>query len=244
MQGLDLIYQSYIIILKVSNLFRFYFLASNFLISMTEHKLPSLPYAYDALEPYIDAQTMEIHHSKHHQTYVNNLNAAIEKHKEFGDVTAENLIKNLGSVPEDIRVAVRNSAGGHANHSIFWQVMKSKAEGEPTGKLAENITKTFGSFRSFQEIFAKTALGQFGSGWAWLSFTNLGELEVHSTPNQDSPLEEGLIPLLCLDVWEHAYYLKYQNRRPEYIENWWHVVNWEKVGENYLAAAGHSLLKI
>ncbi len=215
---------------------------------MTEHKLPTLPYAYDALEPYIDAKTMEIHHSKHHQTYVNNLNAAIEKHKEFGDVTAENLIKSLGSVPEEIRVAVRNNAGGHVNHSMFWQIMKPKAEPEaepePTGKLAVGIKKTFGDFKTFKETFSKTALGRFGSGWAWLSFTNLGGLEIHSTPNQDSPLEEGLIPLLCLDIWEHAYYLKYQNRRSEYVENWWQVVNWQKVEENYLSAAEHSLLKI
>ncbi|MBI3588862.1 MAG: superoxide dismutase [Candidatus Liptonbacteria bacterium] len=204
---------------------------------MTEHTLPKLPYAYDALEPYIDAKTMEIHYTKHHQTYINNLNTALEKHKEFGDVTAENLIKSLASIPDEIRESVRNNAGGHVNHSFFWQVMKTpgKITG-PSDGLVEAMDKVFGSFDGFKDLFTKAALGRFGSGWTWLSVTSLGGLEIFSTPNQDNPLTEGLIPILGLDVWEHAYYLKYQNRRQEYIENWWHVVSWEKVEDHYQKA--------
>ena len=203
---------------------------------MTEHKLPPLPYPYDALEPYIDARTMEIHHTKHHQAYVNNLNAAMEKHVEFSDTTSENLILSLGSIPEDIREAVRNNAGGHFNHRFFWEIMKPAGGDGPAERLITALNKTFGSFTGFKDLFTRAALGRFGSGWAWLSVTNLGGLEVHSTPNQDNPLMEGLIPILGLDVWEHAYYLKYQNRRPEYVENWWHVVNWEKVTDHYSKA--------
>ncbi len=203
---------------------------------MTEHKLPALPYPYDALEPYIDAQTMEIHHSKHHQAYVNNLNSVIEKYPQFGDEPAGNLLKHLKTIPEEIREAVRNNAGGHFNHRFFWQIMKPQGGGTPVGHLKEAIDKTFGNFSEFQSLFTKTAIGRFGSGWAWLSLTQLIGLEVHSTPNQDCPLSDNKTPILCLDVWEHAYYLKYQNRRPEYVQNWWQVVNWEKAEENYALA--------
>ncbi|WP_376791029.1 superoxide dismutase [Thermoflexus sp.] len=200
------------------------------------HTLPPLPYPYDALEPYIDAQTMEIHHTRHHQAYVNNLNAALEKYPELQDVPVEILLRNLPSVPDDIRETVRNNGGGHANHSLFWTVMKPGGGGEPGGALAEAIAKAFGSFANFKDLFTKAAMGRFGSGWAWLSMTAFGKLVVHSTPNQDSPLMEGLIPLLGLDVWEHAYYLKYQNRRADYVQAWWNVVNWDQVAANYAKA--------
>lgn len=200
------------------------------------HTLPPLPYAYDALEPYIDALTMEIHHTKHHATYVNNLNAALDKHPELHEVPLEVLLRNLESVPEDIRVAVRNNGGGHANHSLFWTVMKSGGGGEPTGELAEAIQATFGSFAAFKEKFSQAAATRFGSGWAWLVVNAFGKLEVYSTPNQDSPLMEGKTPILGLDVWEHAYYLKYQNRRPDYIAAWWNVVNWDEVACRYAEA--------
>ncbi len=200
------------------------------------HTLPPLPYPYDALEPYIDAQTMEIHHTRHHQAYVNNLNAALEKYPELQDVPVEVLLRNLPSVPEDIRETVRNNGGGHANHSLFWTVMKPGGGGEPSGALAEAIAKTFGSFANFKDLFTKAAMGRFGSGWAWLSMTAFGKLVVHSTPNQDNPIMEGLIPLLGLDVWEHAYYLKYQNRRADYVQAWWNVVNWDQVAANYAKA--------
>jgi Fe-Mn family superoxide dismutase len=200
------------------------------------HTLPPLPYPYDALEPYIDAQTMEIHHTRHHQAYVNNLNAALEKYPELQDVPVETLLRNLPSVPEDIREAVRNNGGGHLNHSMFWTLMKPGGGGEPSGALAEAIAKAFGSFANFKELFTKAAMGRFGSGWAWLSMTAFGKLVVHSTPNQDNPVMEGLIPLLGLDVWEHAYYLKYQNRRPDYVQAWWNVVNWDQVAANYAKA--------
>lgn len=203
---------------------------------MTLHALPKLPYGYDALEPYIDAKTMEIHHTKHHQTYINNLNAAIEKHPELGDMTAENLIKNIGTVPEDIRSTVKNNAGGHLNHTFFWTIMQPPTDNGPEDGLIKTINSTFGSLDGFKDLFTKTALTRFGSGWAWVSVTKLGGLEIHSTANQDNPVIEGLVPILGLDVWEHAYYLKYQNRRAEYIENWWHVVNWPKVTENYQKA--------
>jgi Fe-Mn family superoxide dismutase len=200
------------------------------------HTLPSLPYAYNALEPHIDAQTMEIHHTKHHQAYVNNLNAALEKHPALQEVSLERLIGNLASVPDDIRDAVRNNGGGHANHSLFWTIMKPGGGGEPSGELAQAIQSTFGSFANFKDAFSKAAAGRFGSGWAWLSVTAFGRLIVHSTPNQDNPLMEGLTPLLGLDVWEHAYYLKYQNRRADYIAAWWNVVNWDQVAVNYARA--------
>jgi len=204
------------------------------------HTLPPLPYAYDALEPYIDALTMEIHHTKHHATYVNNLNAALDKHPELHEVPLEVLLRNLESVPEDIRVAVRNNGGGHANHSLFWTVMKPGGGGEPTGELAEAIQATFGSFAAFKEKFSQAAATRFGSGWAWLVVNAFGKLEVYSTPNQDSPLMEGKTPILGLDVWEHAYYLKYQNRRPDYIAAWWNVVNWDEVARRYAEAKGGS----
>jgi Fe-Mn family superoxide dismutase len=200
------------------------------------HTLPPLPYPYDALEPYIDAQTMEIHHTRHHQAYVNNLNAALEKYPELQDVPVETLLRNLPSVPEDIREAVRNNGGGHLNHSMFWTLMKPGGGGEPSGSLAEAIAKAFGSFANFKELFTKAAMGRFGSGWAWLSMTAFGKLVVHSTPNQDNPVMEGLIPLLGLDVWEHAYYLKYQNRRADYVQAWWNVVNWDQVAAHYAKA--------
>lgn len=191
-------------------------------------QLPPLPYAFDALEPYIDAMTMEIHHDKHHGAYVNNLNAALEKHPELGGKSLENLVGNLNSVPEDIRTAVRNNGGGHYNHSIFWQLMSPNGGGEPKGDLAKAISDSFGSFATFKETFEKAGMTRFGSGWAWLGIQN-GKLAVISTPNQDVPLMEGLAPILGIDVWEHAYYLKYQNRRAEYISNWWNVVDWEEV---------------
>jgi Fe-Mn family superoxide dismutase len=195
-------------------------------------ELPSLPYAYDALEPYIDAQTMEIHHTKHHNAYVTNLNAALEKYPNLADKSLEELVGNSQSVPEDIRTAVRNNGGGHYNHSIFWTVMSPNGGGEPKGALASAISDAFGSFSDFKEKFSAAAAGRFGSGWAWLGFKG-GNLAVISMPNQDAPLMEDLTPILGLDVWEHAYYLKYQNRRPEYISNWWNVVNWEEVSRRY-----------
>lgn len=195
-------------------------------------ELPSLPYAFDALEPYIDAQTMEIHHTKHHNAYVSNLNSALEKYPNLAGKSLEELVGNLESVPEDIRTAVRNNGGGHYNHSIFWTIMSPNGGGEPKGALASAISDAFGSFSDFKEKFSAAAAGRFGSGWAWLGFKG-GNLAVISMPNQDAPLMEGLTPILGLDVWEHAYYLKYQNRRPEYISNWWNVVNWEEVSRRY-----------
>lgn len=200
------------------------------------HELPALPYAFDALEPYIDAQTMQIHHDKHHATYVNNLNAALESaDASLRSLDVEELLRRIDQVPESIRTAVRNNGGGHANHSLFWQIMAPNAGGTPSGEVASAITSTFGSFDRFKETFTKAALGRFGSGWAWLVLKD-GKLDVYSTANQDSPLMEGHVPLLGLDVWEHAYYLKYQNRRPEYVENWWNVVNWAEVNRRFLKA--------
>ncbi|GIW92971.1 MAG: superoxide dismutase [Mn] [Pirellulaceae bacterium] len=196
--------------------------------------LPQLPYPYDALEPHIDARTMEIHHTKHHQAYINNVNAAIEG-TPLADKSVDELISDLNSVPENIRTVVRNNGGGHSNHSLFWTIMAPKAGGEPTGELAEAIRGAFGSFETFRDQFTKAAMGRFGSGWAWLSFDK-GKLIVESTPNQDSPIMEGRIPLLGLDVWEHAYYLKYQNRRNEYVQAWWNVVNWPEVARRYAEA--------
>jgi superoxide dismutase, Fe-Mn family len=192
-----------------------------------------LPYAYDALEPYIDAQTVELHYSKHHQTYLNNLNGALEKHPELGNLTIEQLMSDLDSVPEDIRTVVRNNGGGYYNHNIYWAIMGPNQGGEPTGALAEAIRSTFGSFDSFKEQIEKAGLGRFGSGWAWLSKKGDGSLVIHSTPNQDTPLAEGLYPVIGVDVWEHAYYLKYQNRRAEYLTNWWNLVNWEEAGRRF-----------
>jgi superoxide dismutase, Fe-Mn family len=203
---------------------------------MVKYELPPLPYAKDALEPHIDATTMEIHHDRHHATYVNNLNAALEGH-DVGAKSVEELISDLNALPESIRTAVRNNGGGHANHSLFWQILSPNGGGAPTGEVAEAINAEFGSFDAFKEEFSNAAKGRFGSGWAWLVVKD-GKLAVTSTPNQDSPLMEGATPILGLDVWEHAYYLKYQNKRPEYIEAFWNVVNWEEVNKRYLAARG------
>ncbi|MBY0154493.1 superoxide dismutase [Cytobacillus oceanisediminis] len=202
---------------------------------MMAFELPQLPYAYDALEPNIDKETMNIHHTKHHNTYVTNLNNALEGNEELLSKTVEEVVSNLDAVPEAVRTAVRNNGGGHANHSLFWQIISPNGGGEPTGELADAISSKFGSYDSFKEEFAKAATTRFGSGWAWLAVNN-GELEVTSTPNQDSPLMEGKTPILGLDVWEHAYYLKYQNRRPEYINSFWNVVNWDEVSKRYSAA--------
>ncbi|HEX7121696.1 MAG TPA: superoxide dismutase [Gemmatimonadaceae bacterium] len=204
------------------------------------HTLPDLPYAFDALEPHIDAQTMQIHHGKHHQAYVTNLNAALDKHPDLHQKSLEDLLGNLNAVPEGIRTAVRNNGGGHWNHSLFWRIMAPKAGGEPGGALGDAIRSSFGDFAKFREQFQAAAMGRFGSGWAWL-VRDGSKLAITSTPNQDNPLMEGKKAndiLLGLDVWEHAYYLKYQNRRPDYIDAWWNVVNWPKVAELYKAAAG------
>jgi Fe-Mn family superoxide dismutase len=202
------------------------------------YELPPLPYAYDALEPHIDEQTMHLHHDKHHQTYITNVNAALQSHPDLANMPVEQLIGNLNGVPEDIRTTVRNNGGGHANHTLFWQVMAPNAGGQPSGALAEAITQTFGGLDALKEQMTKAATTRFGSGWAWLSTDNGGKLQVESTANQDSPLMEGRTPLLGLDVWEHSYYLKYQNRRPEYITAWWNVVNWPEVERRYQAARG------
>ncbi|WAA11471.1 superoxide dismutase [Fervidibacillus halotolerans] len=199
------------------------------------YELPSLPYAYDALEPYIDAETMKIHHTKHHNTYITNLNKALEGKTEFQNKTVEEVISNLDAVPEDVRTAVRNNGGGHANHSFFWQILSPNGGGKPTGELLDAINHKFGSFDAFKDAFTKAATGRFGSGWAWLVVNN-GELEVMSTANQDSPIMEGKTPILGLDVWEHAYYLKYQNRRPEYVSAFWNVINWDEVSRRYAEA--------
>jgi Fe-Mn family superoxide dismutase len=195
--------------------------------------LPPLPYGYDALEPNIDARTMEIHHTKHHQGYVNNLNAAIEKAPELQNKSLEELLKNLSAVPEKVRTAVRNNAGGHWNHSMFWVIMAPNAGGEPTGELADAIKKSFGDFSKFKEQFNAAASGRFGSGWAWLVSDTQGSLAIESTPNQDNPLMEGRHPIMGVDVWEHAYYLKYQNRRADYLSAWWNTVNWPEVAKRY-----------
>ncbi|MFD2728811.1 superoxide dismutase [Enterococcus camelliae] len=198
------------------------------------YTLPDLPYAYDALEPYIDVETMHLHHDKHHNTYVTNLNAAVEKHPELAEKSVEDLISSISTVPEDIRTAVRNNGGGHANHSFFWEILAPNAGGEPTGELKAAIDETFGSLEDFKAEFKQAATGRFGSGWAWLVLDN-GALKVTSTANQDSPLMEGQTPVIGLDVWEHAYYLKYKNVRPDYIEAFWHLVNWEKANEIFTA---------
>jgi superoxide dismutase, Fe-Mn family len=199
------------------------------------YELPQLPYAYDALEPHIDKETMNIHHTKHHNTYITNVNAALEGNADLASKSVEELVANLDAVPEAIRTAVRNNGGGHANHSLFWTILSPNGGGEPTGELGEAINAKFGSYENFKAEFAKAATTRFGSGWAWLVVNN-GELEVTSTPNQDSPLMEGKTPVLGLDVWEHAYYLNYQNRRPDYISSFWNVVNWDEVTNRYNAA--------
>ena len=199
------------------------------------HTLPALPYDFAALEPHIDAKTMEIHHGKHHQAYVTNLNAALDKAPELKDKSLEDLLKNLNGVPENVRAAVRNNGGGHWNHSLFWVLMAPKAGGEPSGALAKAIGDAFGDVAKFKEQFAAAGTGRFGSGWAWL-LRDGGKLTITSTPNQDNPLMDGKRPgdvLLGLDVWEHAYYLKYQNRRPDYIAAWWNVVNWAEVAKRF-----------
>ncbi len=199
------------------------------------HQLPALPYAYDALEPYIDKMTMEIHYTKHHGGYVNNLNKALESHADLQKLSVAELLGKLEAVPEAIRTVVRNNGGGHMNHSMFWKLMKKGGGGEPKGELAEAIQKSFGSFADFRQKFTAAALGRFGSGWAWLLLRN-GKLAIESTANQDNPVIDGGKPVMGLDVWEHAYYLKYQNRRNEYIESWWHVVDWEQATHNFAEA--------
>jgi Fe-Mn family superoxide dismutase len=199
------------------------------------HTLPDLPYAYDALEPTIDAQTMQIHHGKHHQGYVNKLNAALEGHADLQKKSVQDLLRGIKQVPESIRTAVRNNGGGHANHSLFWTIMSPQGGGSPSGALADAVSSAFGSFDTFKEEFSNAAGSRFGSGWSWLVVDG-GNLKVYSTANQDSPYMEGHVPILGLDVWEHAYYLKYQNRRPEYVSAWWNVVNWDQVAKNFQQA--------
>jgi superoxide dismutase, Fe-Mn family len=209
---------------------------------MAEYTLPPLPYDYGALEPHIDAKTMEIHYTKHHQAYINNLNAALKEHPEHQGKPIEQLIANIGALPKDIQTPVRNNGGGHANHSMFWQLMKPNGGGEPTGALAQAITSQLGGFAAFKEALSKAGVGRFGSGWAWLIKDKGGKLSVISTANQDSPLMDIVdagqkgTPLLGIDVWEHAYYLKYQNRRPDYITAWWNTVNWEEVAKRFAAS--------
>ena len=196
------------------------------------HEVPPLPYDYNALEPHIDEQTMRIHHDKHHGAYVNNLNAALEKHPNLQQKSIEDLLRGVNSIPEDIRTAVRNNGGGHANHTMFWEIMGPRKGGTPTGAIGEAINSTFGSFDAFKDQFSKAAIGRFGSGWAWLIDAG-GKLAIESTANQDSPIMEGKKIVFGLDVWEHAYYLKYQNRRPDYIAAWWNVVNWDEVNKRF-----------
>lgn len=196
-------------------------------------QLPPLPYAYEALEPHIDATTMRFHHDKHHAAYVKNLNAALDKHPQLKSKTVEDMLRNLQSVPEDIRTIVRNNGGGHVNHSMFWRIMKPKGGGEPTGAIASAINQNFGNFAAFKKQFNEAGAGRFGSGWVWLVRNPNGKLEVTTTSNQDSPLSEGKYPILGNDVWEHAYYLKYQNRRPDYLNAWWNVLNWDEVNRRF-----------
>jgi len=197
------------------------------------HECPPLPYGYDALEPHIDEATMRVHHDKHHQGYVNNLNAALEKHPELAGMSVVELLADLDKVPEDIRGAVRNNGGGHYNHSLFWPSMKPSGGGEPGGKLGDALKAAFGSFDEFKQKFSTAAATRFGSGWAWLCVDKGGKLVVTSTANQDNPISDGMTPILGLDVWEHAYYLKYQNRRADYIAAWWNVVNWDAVASRF-----------
>lgn len=200
------------------------------------HTLPALPYAYDALEPHIDAKTMEIHHSRHHQTYINNLNAALADLPELAALPLEALLARIDSLPAQVQGAVRNHGGGHANHSLFWQVMSPQGGGEPDGELAAAILRDLGGLEAFKQAFTQAALSRFGSGWAWLVVDGRGKLQVVSSANQDSPLMEGLTPILGLDVWEHAYYLKYQNKRPDYIAAFYNVIDWDEVARRYVAA--------
>jgi Fe-Mn family superoxide dismutase len=197
------------------------------------YELPPLPYDYNALEPYIDEETMHLHHDKHHQAYVNNLNAALQGQSQFDNMSVEDVIRNLNSVPDAVRTAVRNNGGGHLNHSMFWQIMKPNGGGEPTGDLGNAITSAFGSFDQFKAAFNDAGAKRFGSGWAWLVIGADGKLAVTSTANQDSPLIDGLFPVMGNDVWEHAYYLKYQNRRPDYLAAWWNVVNWDEIAKRF-----------
>jgi superoxide dismutase, Fe-Mn family len=199
------------------------------------YELPPLPYDYAALEPYIDAETMKLHHDKHHQAYINNANGALEKHPELASKTADELLADLNAIPEDVRGVLRNNAGGHSNHSMFWSIMGPAGNGGPTGALADQIKADFGDFEAFKKTFNETTAKQFGSGWGWLVFKG-GKLAVITTPNQDSPLSQGLYPILGNDVWEHAYYLKYQNRRPDYLAAWWNVVNWAEVAKRFETA--------
>jgi Fe-Mn family superoxide dismutase len=199
------------------------------------YELAPLPYAYNALEPHIDEATMKLHHDKHHQTYVTNLNAAIDKHPELAAKSPEDLIRHLSAIPEDIRKIVQNSGGGHVNHTIFWQLMKPAGGGDPKGAIAAQIKADFGDFESFKKLFNETTAKQFGSGWGWLIF-QAGKLKIVTTSNQDTPLSEGLYPILCNDVWEHAYYLKYQNRRADYLAAWWNVVNWDEINKRFATA--------
>jgi Fe-Mn family superoxide dismutase len=201
---------------------------------LAEYTLPKLPYAYDALEPHIDARTMEIHHGKHHQAYITNLNTALKDHPSLQNMPLESILMHLDQVPETIRMAVRNNGGGHLNHTMFWTMMSPKGGGAPTGPLAQAIETHLGGFSTFQDAFTKAALGRFGSGWAWLIAKN-GKLAITSTPNQDTPISEGGTPILGIDVWEHAYYLKYQNRRADYIQAWWNVVDWNAASERFAA---------
>jgi Fe-Mn family superoxide dismutase len=200
------------------------------------YELPPLPYDYNALEPHIDEETMRIHHDRHHQTYVTNVNNALANNADLASLSVEELISNLDRVPESARTAVRNNGGGHANHTLFWEIMGPNGGGEPSGELAQAINSTFGSFAAFKEQFTQAATTRFGSGWAWLSVDRNGSLRVESTPNQDNPLMEGRTPILGIDVWEHAYYLKYQNKRPDYIGAWWNTINWQAVAQRYAAA--------
>lgn len=202
------------------------------------YQLPPLPYRIDALEPYIDALTMEIHHDRHQQAYVNKLNKALEGHPDLQDQPLQQLLKNINTVPEGVRTAIRNNGGGTYNHSLFWLMMSPKGGGTPKGTLADALKKQFGSFEAFQEQFNTAAKTRFGSGWAWLSLNKKGDLQVTSTANQDCPLSDGHTPIIALDVWEHAYYLQYQNRRPDYISAWWHVVNWEFIEATYRDLVG------
>jgi Fe-Mn family superoxide dismutase len=200
------------------------------------YEVPPLPYDYNALEPYIDTQTMQLHHDKHHAAYVTNLNAAVQSHAQFASLPVEQLIQRLNELPENIRTAVRNNGGGHANHSMFWRIMTPNGGGQPGGDLANAINSTFGSFDQFKAAFNDAGVKRFGSGWAWLILDQNGNLQVISTANQDSPLMEGNFPIMGNDVWEHAYYLKYQNRRPEYLNAWWNVVNWNEIEKRYQQA--------
>jgi len=202
------------------------------------YELPPLPYDYAALEPYIDEATMKLHHDKHHQAYVTNLNGAVDKHPELGKKSAEELLKDLAGVPEDVRTTVRNNGGGHVNHTMFWQIMKPKGGGDPSGDIAQQIKADFGSFEDMKKQFNETTAKQFGSGWGWIIFVG-GKLKVVTTPNQDNPLSQGHYPILGNDVWEHAYYLKYQNKRADYLAAWWNTVNWDEVNKRFATARSH-----